>query len=47
MFDKTMQILDHQNRQNFFFLKLRVTRVPFFERKIKIDGIILHYIFKK
>ena len=49
MFDKTMQILDHQRltKNNLFFLNLGAKRVPFFERKLKIDGIIMHYILKK
>ena len=48
MFDKTMQTLDHQRlTKTIFFLNLGAKRVSFFERKLKIDGIIMHYILKK
>ena len=49
MFDKTKQFLDHQRltNNNRFFFNLGAQRVPFFERKLKIDGIIMHYILKK
>ena len=48
MFDKTMQILDHQRlTKKIFILIWETKRVPFFERKLKIDGLIMHYILKK
>ena len=43
---KSLFIKDWQKTM-FFFYNLGAKRVPFFQRKLKIDGIIMHYILKK